>query len=106
MLGGSGGPPLTPPGCTIMVNCSLDTPSDIEVRQNYFFKPLSWNGNTTVPGGAGWPVVKNGFEMKTGARALFEANVIENCWYHAQGCASFSIAPINQQSGGPAPVAC
>jgi hypothetical protein len=104
LLGGAGGPPLTPAGCTIMVNCSLDTPSDIEVRQNYFFKPLSWNGNTTVPGGRGWPVVKNGFEMKTGARALFEGNVIENCWYSAQVCYSFSIAPINQQSGGASPV--
>jgi hypothetical protein len=100
LLGGSGGPALTPSGCTIMVNCTLDTPSDIEVRQNFFFKPLSWNGNTTVPGSTGWPVVKNGFEMKTGARALFEGNVIENCWYSAQVCYSFSIAPINQQSGG------
>ena len=105
LLGGSGGPPLTPAGCIIMMNCNLDTPSDIEVRQNYFLKPLSWNGNTAVPGGTGWPVVKNGFEMKTGARALFEGNVIENCWYNAQVCYSFSIAPVNQQSGGSTPVA-
>jgi hypothetical protein len=105
LLGGAGGPPLTPAGCTIMVNCNLDTPSDIEVRENYFFKPLSWNGNTTAPVTVGWPVVKNGFEMKTGARAVFEGNVIENCWYSAQVCYSFSIAPINQQSGGPAPTA-
>jgi hypothetical protein len=103
LLGGSSGPPLSPSGCTIMVNCNADTPSDIEVRQNYFFKPLSWNGNTTVPGSVGWPVVKNGFEMKTGVRGLFEGNVIENCWYNAQGCASFSVAPINQQSGGTSP---
>jgi len=103
LLGGAGGPQLTPAGCTIMVNCNLDTPSDIEVRENYFFKPLSWNGNTTVPVSVGWPVVKNGFEMKTGARALFEGNVIENCWYSAQVCYSFSIAPINQQSGGTTP---
>ena len=105
LLGGSGGPPLTPAGCTVMVNCNLDTPSDIEVRQNYFFKPLSWNCNTTVPVSYGCPVVKNGFEMKTGARALFEGNVIENCWYNAQVCYSFSIAPINQQSGGTTPTA-
>src|SRR5581483_8995696 len=100
LLGGAGGPPLTPPGCTIMVNCNQDVPSDIEVRQNYFLKPLSWNGNTTVPGGVGWPVVKNGFEMKIGARALFEANVIENVWYAAQVGYCWSIAPKNQSSGG------
>jgi hypothetical protein len=105
LLGGSGGPKLTPSGCTILVNCNVDAPSDIEVRQNLFFKPLSWNGNTTVPVSVGWPVVKNGFEMKTGVRALFEGNVIENCWYSAQVCYSFSIAPINQQSGGATPVA-
>jgi hypothetical protein len=100
LLGGSGGPPLTPPGCTIMVNCNLDVPSDIEVRQNHFFKPLSWNGNTTVPEGVGWPVVKNGFEMKIGARALFEGNVIENVWYSAQVGYCWSIAPKNQSGGG------
>jgi hypothetical protein len=103
LLGGGGGPSLTPAGCTILVNCNVDTPTDLEVRENYFFKPLQWNGNTTVPGARGWPVVKNGFEMKTGVRALFEGNVIENCWYNAQGCASFTVAPINQQSGGPTP---
>lgn len=98
LLGGSGGPALTPAGCTVMVNCNIDAPSDLEVRWNYFFKPPQWNGNTTVPGSTGWPVVKNGFEMKTGNRALFEGNVIENCWYNAQVCAAFSIAPVNQQS--------
>lgn len=110
LLGGSGGPPLTPAGCTIMVNCNPDVPSDIEVRQNYFLKPLSWNGNTTEPGSRGWPVVKNGFEMKIGARALFEGNVIENAWYSAQVGFCWSIAPKNQSDGrnpghGTAPTA-
>jgi hypothetical protein len=104
LFGGGGGPPLTPPGCTIMVNCNDDAPSDLEVRRNYFFKPLSWNGNTTTVNTVGWPVVKNGFEMKTGIRALFEANVVENCWYSAQGCGTFNVAPVNQQSGGATPL--
>lgn len=104
LLGGSNGPALTPGGCTVMVNCTLDAPTDLEVRGNYFFKPPQWDGNTTTVAQTGWPVVKNGFEMKTGARALFEGNVIENCWYSAQVCYSFSIAPINQQSGGSSPV--
>ena len=107
LLGGAGGPPLTPPGCTIMQNCNLDVPSDIEVRQNYFFKPLSWNGNTAEVAGRGWPVVKNGFEMKIGARALFEGNVIENVWYSAQVGYCWSTAPKNQSAGteGSAPTA-
>ncbi len=100
LLGGAGGPPRTPPGCTVMVNCNQDVPSDIEVRQNYFFKPLSWNGNGATPVTVGWPVVKNGLEMKIGARALFEANVIENVWYSAQVGYCWSIAPKNQSGGG------
>jgi hypothetical protein len=58
LFGGGAGPALTPVGCTIMVNCNLDAPSDIEIRGNYFFKPLSWNGNTTTVNTSGWPLVK------------------------------------------------
>jgi hypothetical protein len=107
LLGGAAGPPLTPAGCTIRVNCNHDTPSDIEVRENYFLKPLSWNGNTTETVTEGWPVVKNGFEMKIGARALFEGNVIENVWYGAQVGYCWSTAPKNQSAGtaGSAPTA-
>ena len=106
LLGGSQGPPLTPTGCTIMVNCNLDVPTDIEVRRNYFFKPPQWNGNTTVPAGKGWPVIKNGFEMKIGARALYEGNVIENTWYQAQVGWCWSTAPKNQSNNaGTSPTA-
>ena len=100
LLGGANGPALTPSGCTIGVNCNLDVPADIEVRQNYFFKPQSWNGNTTSVNTVGWPVAKNGFEMKIGARALFEGNVIENTWYSAQVGYCWSTAPKNQSSNG------
>jgi hypothetical protein len=105
LLGGSVGPKPTPAGCTIGVNCNLDVPTDIEVRENYFFKPLSWNGNTTVPVSYGWPVGKNGFEIKIGARALFEGNVIENVWYSAQVGYCWSTAPKNQSNGGSPSVA-
>lgn len=100
LLGGGGGPALTPVGCTPTVNCNKDVPSDIEVRRNYFFKPQSWNGNTTTVPLVGWPVVKNGFEMKVGLRALFEGNVIENTWYDAQVGYCWSTAPKNQSNGG------
>ncbi|HWH57843.1 MAG TPA: putative Ig domain-containing protein [Terriglobales bacterium] len=102
LLGGSSGPPLTPSGCSAGVNCNQDVPTDLEVRQNYFFKPQSWNGNTTTVNTVGWPAVKNGFEMKIGARALFEGNVIENTWYSAQVGYCWSTAPKNQSasSGG------
>jgi len=50
-------------------------PSDIEIRQNYIYKPLSWRGVWTV---------KNSFEIKMAERVLFEGNVIENNWEDAQ----------------------
>ena len=99
LMGGSIGPALQPPGCTVLVNCNLDVPTDFEVRSNYFFKSPGWispSGTTT-----GWPVVKNGFEMKIGARALFEGNVVENTWPDAQPGYAFSIAPKNQSGGSP-----
>jgi hypothetical protein len=55
------------------------TPADIEIRRNQMFKPLEW----MPPAGAqgkGYPIVKNGFELKNAQRVLFEGNRIENVW--------------------------
>ena len=105
ILGGSGGPALTPPGCTFGVNCNLDVPADIEVRRNYFFAPNYWNGNTTTINATGWPNRKNGIEFKTGARILLEANVMENCWYSSQPyCYVFDFAPKNQSNAPATPI--
>jgi hypothetical protein len=50
-------------------------PSDIEFRQNFVFKPLSWKGRWTI---------KNSFELKMGIRVLVEGNVFENTWIDGQ----------------------
>lgn len=102
LLGGSGGPALTPAGCTSgpTGNCNPDVPTNVEGRRNYFFAPNSWNGNTTTINATGYPNRKNGWEMKTGANMLFEANVMENCWYSSQpACLVFDFAPKNQSDG-------
>ena len=52
------------------------TPSDITIRGNHLYKPLSW-------GGGRW-TVKAAFELKHARRVLFEGNVIENHWADAQ----------------------
>ena len=52
------------------------SPSDITIRHNYLFKPLSW--------GHGVWTVKAAFELKHGKRVLFEGNIIENHWIDAQ----------------------
>ena len=58
-------------------------PTDIEIRRNYLFRPLTWmKDNPGFVGSAdGHPfIVKNIFELKNGQRVLFEQNVLENCW--------------------------
>jgi hypothetical protein len=58
-------------------------PTDIEIRRNHLFKPLLWKEGEPgyTPAGSGNPVVvKNHFELKSGIRVLFEANLLENCW--------------------------
>ena len=54
-------------------------PSDIEVRRNHFFKPLSWRQGEPGYAGTRWSV-KNLFELKSARRVVVEGNVFENCW--------------------------
>lgn len=54
-------------------------PSDIEIRDNHFFKPLSWRVGDPTYGGIHW-TVKNLFELKNARRVLVEDNVLENSW--------------------------
>ncbi|HEY7568854.1 MAG TPA: ricin-type beta-trefoil lectin domain protein [Gemmatimonadaceae bacterium] len=50
-------------------------PSDITIRRNYLYRPMSWKGLWTV---------KNLFELKNAQRVLFEANILENNWVDGQ----------------------
>lgn len=68
-------------------------PSDIEVRGNYFFKPLSWIGSS-------W-TVKNLLEFKNARRVLVEGNRFENNWAAAQQGLSLLITPRNQDGTAP-----
>jgi hypothetical protein len=58
-------------------------PSDIEVRHNYFSKPLSWRKEDPSYAGAPW-TVKNLFELKNAQRVTVDGNVMENSWTMAQ----------------------
>jgi len=71
-------------------------PTDIEIRRNYLFKPVTWmpgqpgfvggiNTDPTMcmkfntPGYCPF-IVKNLFELKNAQRVLFEGNVLEDTW--------------------------
>ncbi|HEY2376738.1 MAG TPA: hypothetical protein VGH98_12245 [Gemmatimonadaceae bacterium] len=67
-------------------------PSDIEIRHNHFFKPLTWKGVWTV---------KNIFELKNAQRVLVEGNVFENNWLDAQVGFALVLKSENQSGGAP-----
>ncbi len=69
------------------------TPSDITIRGNHLYKPLSW--------GAGRWTVKAAFELKHARRVLFEGNVIENHWADAQVGFAILFQTVNQDGGAP-----
>jgi hypothetical protein len=62
---------------------STMTPTDIEIRRNYMFKPMIWKKDDPnfVGGTDGHPfIVKNLFELKNAQRVLLEGNIMENTW--------------------------
>jgi hypothetical protein len=77
-------------------------PIDIEIRRNHLFKPMLWKEGEPgyAPAGSGnAPVVKNHFELKSGIRVLFEANLMENCWGgFTQTGFSILLTPRSQSS--------
>ena len=79
------------------------SPTDIEIVNNHFFKPLQWmRGNPNFVGGPdGHPfIVKNHFELKNAVRVLFEANLLENVWGgFSQTGYAIVLTPRNQYSG-------
>jgi hypothetical protein len=68
-------------------------PADIEIRNNYFYKPLSLMGSKYV--------VKNLLEFKSAQRALVVGNVFQNNWAAAQQGFSLLVTPRNQNNTAP-----
>ncbi len=81
------------------------TPTDLEIRHNYLFKPIIWMSGQPgfVGGNSGQPfIVKNHFELKNAQRVLFEGNVLENVWGgFTQAGFSILLTPKNQNNACP-----
>ena len=79
------------------------TPTDIEIRRNHMFKPLTWKPDDPnfVGGPTGEPfIVKNNFELKNAQRVLLEGNILENSWGgFSQTGFSILLTPKNQAPG-------
>jgi hypothetical protein len=77
-----------------------NVPSDIEIKRNYFFKPLSWRQGDPSYQGTLWQV-KNILELKNARRVLIEGNVFENSWPQAQVGFGLVLTPRAGTQGGP-----
>ncbi len=75
-------------------------PSDIEIRNNYFNKPLTWKVDDPSYAGIQWNV-KNLLELKNAQRVLVDGNVFEHNWQDGQTGFAILVTPRNQ--GGTAP---
>ena len=75
-------------------------PSDIEIRGNHFFKPLSWMVGSPSYGGIHW-TVKNLLEFKIAQRVLITGNVLENNWVDGQAGVAFLITPRTEYGTAP-----
>ena len=70
-------------------------PSDIEIRNNQFSKPLTWNKNSSTYGGTDF-VVKNLFELKNAQRVLIDGNLFEHNWVDDQAGFAIQFTVRNQ----------
>src|SRR5205807_2531733 len=76
-------------------------PADIEIRGNYFSKPLSWRIGDPTYAGPPWSV-KNLLELKNARRVLVDGNVFENNWKQAdQEGLAIVFTPRNQNGTAP-----
>jgi hypothetical protein len=75
-------------------------PSDIEIRDNYFFKPLSWKVDDPSYAGLHWSV-KNLFELKNARRVIIDRNVFENNWVDAQAGSGVLFTVRNDNGTAP-----
>jgi hypothetical protein len=76
---------------------ATQTPADIEIRFNHFFKPMFW-----MQGEPGFTapafIVKNHFELKNAQRVLFDSNLLEDTWGgYSQSGYSVVLTPRNQE---------
>jgi hypothetical protein len=75
-------------------------PSDIEVVQNHFAKPLTWKADHPSYAGTLW-AVKNLFELKNAQRVLIEGNLFERNWVQSQNGFAILFTVRNQSGRAP-----
>jgi hypothetical protein len=75
-------------------------PSDIEIRRNHLFKPMSWKLGHPSYAGKHW-TVKNLLELKNARNVIIDGNVMENNWTDGQAGIPVLFTVRNQEGTAP-----
>jgi len=75
-------------------------PSNIEIRGNHMFKPMSWKVGHPTYAGKHW-TVKNIFELKNAKNVVIDGNIFENCWTDGQTGIPILFTVRNQEGSAP-----
>jgi hypothetical protein len=75
-------------------------PSNIEIRGNHLFKPLSWKVGHPTYAGKHW-TVKNILELKNARNVVIDGNIFENCWTDGQTGIAILFTVRNQEGSAP-----
>jgi hypothetical protein len=75
-------------------------PSDIKIRRNTFFKPLSWKVGDPGYAGIHW-TVKNLLELKMARNVVIDGNTFENSWVDGQAGYAVLFTVRNQTGNAP-----
>jgi len=75
-------------------------PSNIEIRWNHVFKPLSWKVGHAAYAGKHW-TIKNLFELKNAKNTIIDGNVFENNWTDGQSGIPILFTARNQEGTAP-----
>lgn len=75
-------------------------PSDIEIRANRLFKPLTWKVGDPSYLGRHW-AIKNLVELKNARRVTINGNILENNWLDAQTGIPVVFTARNQDGTAP-----
>jgi uncharacterized protein (TIGR03437 family) len=75
-------------------------PSNIEIRRNFVFKPLSWKVSDPTYAGKHW-TVKNLFELKNAKNVVIDGNIFQNCWTDGQTGIPILFTTRNQDGTAP-----
>ncbi len=79
---------------------STNNVTDVEMRRNHVFKPLTWWTKNPAYFGTAF-AVKNLFESKSGVREFVEGNIFENNWAQSQKGTAILLGPKNQYGECP-----